>query len=139
MAGALLELSGWLHAVRARIAAPCNETPTCLDSTGKGKVIEIFVVSQELHVFLKEVAADDSPTFIRTHRPVVLTLEGVKRGRLVQRLCRLARLSRVVTVGPSRRPPSYVVVLDIENVRRAAPLGRRGAHSAGRGGLAVET
>ena len=33
LAGDVLEQSGWLHAVRARIAAPNNDTPTCFDST----------------------------------------------------------------------------------------------------------
>ena len=70
-----------LEAERARIAAPSNDTPTCLGTTGKGKVIDFFVVSEELHPFVRTLAVDERPTVIRTHRPVVLTLEGVKRGR----------------------------------------------------------
>ena len=101
LAGDVLEQSGWLHAVRARIAAPNNDTPTCFDSTDKGMGIDFFVVSEELHPFVKEVAVDDSPTIIRTHRLVVSTLEEVKRGRLVQRLRRPARLPMVAPVGPS--------------------------------------
>ena len=50
LAGEVLQQSGWLHAVRARIAAPSSDTPMCLDSTGKGKVIDFFVVSEELHL-----------------------------------------------------------------------------------------
>ena len=57
LAGDVLEQSGWLHAVRACIAAPSNDTPTCLDSTGKGKVIDFFVVSEELHPFVRTVVA----------------------------------------------------------------------------------
>ena len=43
LAGDVLDQSVWLHAVRARIAAPSNDTPTCLDSTHRGKVIDFFV------------------------------------------------------------------------------------------------
>ena len=71
LAGDVLEQSGWLHAVRTRIAAPSNETPMCLDSTGKGRVIDFCVVSEELHIFVRPVAVAGSPT-------VVLTLEGVR-------------------------------------------------------------
>ena len=104
LGGDVLEQSGWLHAVRARIAAPSNDTPTGLDSTGKGKVIDFFVISEELHPFVKTVAVDEKPTVIRTHRPVVLTLEGVKRERLVHTLRRPASLPTTAPVGPSRRP-----------------------------------
>ena len=67
-----------------RCARAVNDTPTCLDSTGNGKVINFFVVTEELHPFVRTVMVDERPTVIRTHRPVVLTLEGVKRGRLVK-------------------------------------------------------
>ena len=46
LAGEVLEQSGWLHAVRAPISAPSNETPTFLDSTGRGRLIDFFVVSE---------------------------------------------------------------------------------------------
>ena len=105
LAGYVLEQPGCLHAARARIAAPSNDTPTCLDSTGKGKVIDFFVISEELHPFVRTVVVDERPSAIRTHWPVVPTPAGVKRGRLVQRLRRPARLSRVAPVGPSRRRP----------------------------------
>ena len=91
----MLVQSGWLHAVRARIAAPSNDTPTCLDSTSKGKVIDFFVVSEELHPVVRTVMVDERPTVTRTQRSVVPTLEGVKRGRLVQRLRKPARLPRI--------------------------------------------
>ena len=47
LAGEVLEQSCWLHAVRARIAAPSNDT------AGKGKVIGFFVVSEELDPFVR--------------------------------------------------------------------------------------
>ena len=89
LAAEVLEQSGWLHAQRARTVAPSNETPTCLDSTDKGRVIDFFV-SEELHPVIEEVAVDDRPRVICTHQPVVLALEGVQRGRLVPRLRRPA-------------------------------------------------
>ena len=105
LAGDELGQPGWLHAVRARIAAPSSGTPTCSDcSSGEGKVIDFFVVSEELHSFVKTVAVDARPTVIRTHKRVVPMLEGVKRGRLVQRPRRPARPPRTAQVGPSRRP-----------------------------------
>ena len=113
---------GWRGARAVRLASRstcahrCTKQqnrPTCLDSTGKGRVIDFIVVSEELHTCVKEVAVDESPTVIQTHRPVVLTLDGVNRGRLVQRLRRPARLPRVVPVGPSRRLPNYVALLDM--------------------------
>ena len=87
-------------------------TPTCLDSTGKGKVIDFFAISEELHPFVRTVVVDERPTVIRTHWSVVPTLAGVKRGRLVLRLRRPARL-RVAPVGPSRRRPSCAELLDM--------------------------
>ena len=75
--------------VRARIAAPSSDTPTCLDSSGKGKVIDFFVVSEELLTFVRTVAVDD-------------------------------KLPRIAPVGPSRRPPSYVEVLEMLSGSRNA-------------------
>ena len=43
--------------------------------TGKGKVIDFFVVLEELHPVVRTVAVDERPTVMRTHRPVVLTLQ----------------------------------------------------------------
>ena len=53
---------------------------------------------EELHPFVGTVAADERPTVTRTHRLVVLTMEGVKRGRPVQRLRRPTRLPRIAPV-----------------------------------------
>ena len=68
----------------------------------------------QLHVtemLAENNTSNDRPTIMRTHQPVVLTLEGVKRGRLVQRLKRPTRLPRIAPVGPSRRTPSNDVLL----------------------------
>ena len=68
----------------------------------------------QLHVtemLAENNTANDRPTVRRTHQPVVLTLEGVKRGRLVQRLKRATRLPRIAPVGSSRRTPSNDVLL----------------------------
>ena len=105
LAGEVLEQSGWLHALRARIGAPSNNTHTCLDSKGKGRCMDFFVVSEALHPFVKHVPVDDNSMVIHTHRPVALTQEGVTSGRLVRRLCRHTRPLRTVPVGPSRKPP----------------------------------
>ena len=86
LAGEVLEESGWLHAIRARIAAPR------LDGQRQGhRFLRGFGLDAPLCL---PVAADQSSTVIRTHRQVVLTLEGLKRRRLVQRLYRPARLVR---------------------------------------------
>ena len=88
-----------------RIAAPSHDTPTCLDSTGKGKVIDFFVVSEELYSFVKTVAVDERPTVMRTHRWVVLTLEGVKR-EIGPKAMQACQASKACTSGPLRKPPS---------------------------------
>ena len=53
---------------RARIAAPSNDTPTCLDSACNSKVIYFFVVSEELHPFVRTVANDDRQSYAFTGR-----------------------------------------------------------------------
>ena len=73
-----------------------------LDGQGQGHMLLRGVGDAAL--LCQDLAVVDITTVVRIHRRVVLTLEGVRRGRLVQRLRRLARLPRVVPVGPSRRP-----------------------------------
>ena len=43
LAGEVLDPSGWLHALRARTFAPSNDTPTCGDSSGKGRFLMLSV------------------------------------------------------------------------------------------------
>ena len=132
LAGDVLEQSGWLHTVRARIAAPSNATPTCLYSTGKGRVIGFFVVSEELHSFVKEVGVDDSPTAGRgnaggseTHAARPKATQG----------CQAPKGCTNWAFGEN--PELRCGAPHGENVRRVAR--RCGAHSAGRGGSVVET
>ena len=49
LVGEVLEQSGWLRAVRARVAAPSNDTPACLDSDRQRQGHRFFVVSEEVH------------------------------------------------------------------------------------------
>ena len=137
LAGEVLEQSGWLHALRARIGAPSNNTHTCLDSKGKRRGMDFFVVSEALHPFVKHVPVDDNSMVIHTHRPVALTLEEVTSGRLVRRHCRHARPLRTVPVGPSRKPPRATAP-NSTCWEGAAANGGGAAHIPGGGGLVVE-
>ena len=126
----MIEQPGWLHAVRARFSARANDTPTCLDSTSKGKVIDFFVVSEELRPFVRTVMVDERPTVPRTHWPFVLTLEGVKRGPKAAQAC---QAPRVPPVGPSEDPRVTL------RMRAAGTLGRCGARNAGQSCPAMGT
>ena len=78
--GEVLQQSGWLHAVRARTAAPCNATPTCLESMGKGRVIDFFVVSEELHS-LCQGSGSGRQSHNHTHLPAGRASVGVCEAR----------------------------------------------------------
>ena len=136
LAGDVLEQSGWLHEVRARVAAPSNDTPTCLDSTGKGKVIDFFVVSEELQSLLTKTPHS------HTHSPACgFNAGGSEAWEASPKAAQARQASKDCTSGPVEEtaPEQRWSAWHAERVRATETLGRRGAHNTGRGGPATGT
>ncbi len=117
LAPEVLEASGWVRRLRARVVAPAGNTfiPTAAASEGapRGSKLDYFVISEALMPYVEEVPAIETE-LITQHRPVRLVLrsdvatpiiraEFCGRGPCQGRLGSMDRRGRSQTKQPSGR------------------------------------
>ena len=154
----VLEASGWLGAVGGVVVAPPANVFTCVTSKS-ASAIDYFVVAVPLAPLVRAVWVDVDCQTIKTHRPVMLRMDGSARGDRVQKLRRPAPIPVQVPVGCAPRPPSSGGIADaldaaatvdalqaayseLARTSEAELVGQRGLHGEARflgRGVAVRT
>ena len=116
----VLDQSGWLRAVRAKVVGPPAEQATCLTATSSS-AIDYFVVSEVLLAQVRWSAIDQGPTVVKTHRPVQMQMIAPDFGRMIRVARRPVNLPVLPMIGPCPKPPSYESAAAAVDALLAAP------------------